>query len=142
MKYGDALKRMISDYILIQTETTLAIGVIGCIFAGDQKITYQYFFLPAIIGVICMLPCIITYFKEDMTIKQIMIQRIVEWIVLEIAIIGIVYHIVGDIPGKAGYLAMAFSILFFDIATYGISYFLEKRETDAINKKLKEDREK
>ena len=36
-----------------------------------QKITYSYFFLPAIIGLICMLPCLITYFKEDMTVKQI-----------------------------------------------------------------------
>lgn len=141
MKHGDTLRRMISDYILIQAETALSIGIIGSIFANEQKITYQYFFLPAVLGLICMLPCVITYFKEDMTIKQIMIQRIVEWIVLEAAIIGVVYHIVGDAPGRAGYLAMVFSILFFDIATYGISYYLEKRETDTINEKLKEKRE-
>lgn len=65
-----------------------------------------------------------------------MIQRIVEWIVLEIAFIWIVYKMVGDVPGKLGYVAIFFSILFFDIATYAISYFLEKREADDINKKL------
>ena len=127
---------MISDYILIQAEIALSFGIVGSIFAKDVSISFSYFLLPAIIGLLCFIPCIITYVKEDLTVKQIMIQRIVEWIVLEIAFIWIVYKMVGDVPGKLGYVAIFFSILFFDIATYAISYFLEKREADDINKKL------
>lgn len=127
---------MISDYILIQAEIALSFGIVGSIFAKDVSISFSYFLLPAIIGLLCIIPCIITYVKEDLTVKQIMIQRIVEWIVLEIAFIWIVYKMVGDVPGKLGYVAIFFSILFFDIATYAISYFLEKREADDINKKL------
>lgn len=141
MKHGFAYKRMISDYILIQAETALAIGIIGSIFAREQQITYQYFFLPAIIGLICMIPCIITYIKDDMTIKQIIIQRVVELIVLEIAIIGVIYYIVGDAPGKYGYIAIFFSVFFFDVITYVISYCMEKKEADVINKKLRENRQ-
>lgn len=132
----NALKRMISDYILIQAEIALSFGIVGSIFAKDVSISFSYFLLPAIIGLLCIIPCIITYVKEDLTVKQIMIQRIVEWIVLEVAFIWIVYKMVGDVPGKLGYVAIFFSILFFDIATYAISYFLEKREADDINKKL------
>lgn len=132
----DAFKRMISDYILVQAEVALSFGIVGSIFAKDVPITFSYFFLPAVIGLICMLPCIIIYLKEDLTVKQVIIQRIVEWIVLEVVIIRIVYAMVGNAPGKAGYIAMVFSILFFDIATYVISYYLEKREADDINKKL------
>ena len=83
-----------------------------------------------------MLPCIITYVKEDLTIKQIIIQRIVEWIILEAVFIWMAYKMLGDVPGKLGYVAIGFSILFFDVATYVISYFLEKREADDINEKL------
>ena len=132
----NALKRMISDYILIQAEIALSFGIVGSIFAKDVSISCSYFLLPAIIGLLCIIPCIITYVKEDLTVKQIMIQRIVEWIVLEVAFIWIVYKMVGDVPGKLGYVAIFFSILFFDIATYAIRYFLEKREADDINKKL------
>ena len=132
----NALKRMMSDYILIQAEIALSFGIVGSIFAKDVSISFSYFLLPAIIGLLCIIPCIITYVKEDLTVKQIMIQRIVEWIVLEVAFIWIVYKMVGDVPGKLGYVAIFFSILFFDIATYAISYFLEKREADDINKKL------
>lgn len=134
----NALKRMISDYILIQAEIALSFGIVGSIFAKDVSISFSYFLLPAIIGLLCIIPCIITYVKEDLTVKQIMIQRIVEWIVLEVAFIWIVYKMVGDVPGKLGYVAIFFSILFFDIATYAISYFLEKREADDINKKLEQ----
>lgn len=142
MKHSKIIKQMLADYILIQAETALSIGMIGSIFASEEKITYQYFFLPALIGLICMLPCVITYLKEDMTMKQIIVQRVVELIVLEIALMGMIYYIVGDVPGKIGYVAIGFTILFFDIATYGISYYLEKREADTINEKLKEIRVK
>lgn len=127
---------MVSDYILIQAEIALSFGIVGSIFAKDVSISFHYFFLPAILGMVCMLPCIITYVKEDLTIKQVIIQRIVEWVILEIVIIWIVYKMVGDAPGKLGYVAMVFSILFFDVATYVISYFLEKREADDLNEKL------
>ena len=96
---------MISDYILIQAEIALSFGIVGSIFAKDVSISFSYFLLPAIIGLLCIIPCIITYVKEDLTVKQIMIQRIVEWIVLEVAFIWIVYKMVGDVPGKLGYVA-------------------------------------
>ena len=132
------IKRMVSDYILVQAEIALSFGIVGSIFAGDVSITFSYFFLPAVLGLICMLPCIIVYVKEDMTVKQVMIQRIVEWVVLEAVILWIAYKMVGDVPGVAGYVAMAVSILVFDVASYVISYYLEKREADDVNVKLSE----
>ena len=138
----NAWKKMISDYIMVQAEIAISIGIIGSIFAGEQSISYHYFFLPAFLGFICMLPCVVTYFKDDMTVRQIVFQRIIEVIVLEIAVIGILYHIVGDTLGIGGYIAVACSILIFDILTYVFSYMMEKSEADAINEKLKADREK
>lgn len=138
---SNAIKKMISDYIIVQAEIALSMGIIGSIFTAEQPITYHYFFLPALLGLICMLPCLIIYFKEDMTIKQIIIQRVVEVIVLEVAIIWVVHYIVGDTPGMGGYIAIAFSILFFDILTYVLSYLLEKKEADAVNEKLRKDKE-
>lgn len=37
---------------------------------------------------------------------------------------------------------IAFSILFFEVLTYVLSYVLEQKEVEAINEKLKADREK
>lgn len=141
MKHSSVWKQMVSDYVLIQAETALSIAIIGSIFLREERIPYSYFFLPAIIGFICMLPCIITYFKEDMTVKQIIVQRVIEWVVLEIAILCLVRYLVGDMLSMAGYVALGISVTFFDIATYGISYVLEKREADAVNEILKRNNE-
>ena len=132
------IKRMISDYILVQAEIALSFGIVGSIFAGDVSITFSYFLLPAVLGLICMLPCIVVYVKEDLTVKQVIIQRVMEWIVLEIVFLWGTYQMVGDIPGLLGYGVVAFTILFFDVASYTISYYLEKREADDINRKLNE----
>ena len=132
------IKRMISDYILVQAEIALSFGIVGSIFAGDVSITFSYFLLPAVLGLICMLPCIVVYVKEDLTVKQVIIQRVMEWIVLEIVFLWGTYQMVGDIPGMLGYGVVAFTILFFDVASYTISYYLEKREADDINRKLNE----
>lgn len=132
------IKRMISDYILVQAEIALSFGIVGSIFAGDVSITFSYFLLPAVLGLICMLPCIVVYVKEDLTVKQVIIQRVTEWIVLEIVFLWGTYQMVGDIPGMLGYGVVAFTILFFDVASYTISYYLEKREADDINRKLNE----
>ncbi|MDD6810356.1 MAG: DUF3021 family protein [Lachnospiraceae bacterium] len=142
MDIRNAFRKMLSDYIIIQAEIALSIGIIGSFFAGDEPISYHYFFLPAILGLVCMLPCLITYFKEDMTIRQIILQRVIEFLVIEAAIIASIYYIVGDALGLAGYIVMFFSILFFDILTYGLSYWFEKKDADAINRKLKADRER
>lgn len=135
-------KKMILDYIMVQAEITASIGIIGSFFVREQIISYHYFFLPAFLAFICMLPCMVTYFKDDMTVRQIILQRIIEVIVIEIAMIGIIYHIVGDALGMGGYVAVAGSVLIFDIFTYVYSYMMEKNEADAINDKLKADREK
>ena len=132
------IKRMISDYILVQAEIALSFGIVGSIFAGDVSITFSYFLLPAVLGLICMLPCIVVYVKEDLTVKQVIIQRVMEWIVLEIVFLWGTYQMVGGIPGMLGYGVVAFTILFFDVASYTISYYLEKREADDINRKLNE----
>lgn len=142
MKHNDIWKQMVSDYLLIQAETALSIAIIGSIFLKEQTITYSYFFLPAIIGIICMLPCLVTYFKEDLTVKQVIAQRVIEWVVLEIVFLCMARYLAGDKLGTAGYVALGISVTFFDIATYGISYLLEKRETDVLNEILKRNTER
>lgn len=108
----DTFSKMVLDYILIQAEIAFSFGIIGSIFAKDVSISFSYFFLPAILGLICMLPCIITYVKEDLTIKQIIIQRIVEWIILEAVFIWMAYKMLGDVPGNLAMWQLDFQFCF------------------------------
>ncbi len=140
MKNFNPVREFVFDYIMVVAEITLATAVIGSIFAGDTLIHYSQFFMPFLLGMICMLPCIPIYVKEDMTVKQVLLQRIVELIVLEAALLYAVWNMVGNVLSREGYIAIIFSTAFFDILSYLLKWFLEKEEVDKINKWLREHR--
>lgn len=142
MKNFNPFREFIFDYITVAAESTLSIAVIGSIFAGDAVIGYRYFFMPFILAAICMIPCIPIYLKEDMTVKQVLIQRGVELLVLEAVLLYTVHIMVGETIGRGGYLAVIFSVAFLDALSYLLKWFLEKEEADKVNKKIAEYRAK
>lgn len=140
MKEFDPWREFLFDYITVVAENTLAIAAIGSIFAGKAEISFAYFFLPFGLALLCMLPCIPIYLKEDMTIRQVLWQRGIELVVLEIAMCLAVRFLMGDAFPKAGYAAILVSTAFFDVLSYGIKGYLEKEEAEKINRLLEEHR--
>lgn len=136
MKEFDPLREFLFDYITVVVENTLAIAVIGSIFVKNAKISFSYFFLPFGLAFLCMLPCIPIYLKEDMTIKQILLQRGIELVILEAVMCLGVNLILGNMFPKAGYVAIMISTAFFDVLSYIIKWYLEKEEADKINRKI------
>lgn len=142
MKEFDPLREFIFDYITVVAENTLSIAVIGSIFVRNESITFVYFFLPFVLALLCMIPCIPIYLKEDLTVKQVLIQRSVELVVLEIAMYWVIRFLIGDMLPAAGYVAILFSVAFFDVLSYLIKWYLEKEEADKINRRIQERRKR
>lgn len=142
MKEFDPLREFIFDYITVVAENTLSIAVIGTIFVRNESITFVYFFLPFVLALLCMIPCIPIYLKEDLTVKQVLIQRSVELVVLEIAMYWVIKFLIGDMLPAAGYVAILFSVAFFDVLSYLIKWYLEKEEADKINRRIQERRKR
>lgn len=142
MKEFDPVREFLFDYITVVAENTLAIAVIGSIFAGNVSISFLYFFLPFGLAFLCMIPCIPIYLKEDMTIKQILWQRGIEMVVLEIAMCLAIRLVMGESFPGVGYVAILISTAFFDVLSYLVKWYLEKEEADKINRKIAEHRKK
>ena len=142
MKEFDPVREFIFDYITVVAENTLAIAVIGSIFVRDASISFAYFFLPFVLALICMIPCIPIYLKEDMTVKQILLQRGIELVVLEVAMCLAIRFVMGESFPEIGYVAILISTAFFDVLSYLIKWYLEKEEADKINRKIEEHRRK
>lgn len=142
MKEFDPVREFIFDYITVVAECTLAIAIIGSIFAGKESISFVYFFLPFGLALMCMLPCLPIYIKEDMTIKQVLWQRGVELLVLEIAMCFAARIMIGDKFPVGGYFAILLSTAFFDVLAYLVKWYLEKEEADKINRRIAEHRNK
>ncbi len=142
MKKFDPLREFVFDYITVVAENTLSIAVIGTIFVRNESITFVYFFLPFVLALLCMIPCIPIYLKEDLTVKQVLIQRSVELVMLEIAMYWVIRFLIGDMLPAAGYVAILFSVAFFDVLSYLIKWYLEKEEADKINRRIQERRKR
>ena len=142
MKEFDPVREFLFDYITVVAENTLAIAVIGSIFAGSADISFLYFFLPFGLAFLCMIPCIPIYLKEDMTIKQILWQRGIELVILEIAMCLAVRLVMGEKFPAMGYVAILVSTAFFDVLSYLVKWYLEKEEADKINRKIAEHRKR
>ena len=107
-----------------------------------DSISFICFFLPFGLAFICMIPCIPIYLKEDMTIPQIMWQRGIELVVLEIAMCAVIYLIMGDSVSRIVYVAILISTAVCDVLSYLVKWYLEKEEADKINRKIAEHRRK
>lgn len=142
MKEFDPMREFLFDYITVVAENTLAIAVIGTIFVRNVNISFVYFFLPFVLAFLCMLPCIPIYLKDDMTVKQVLLQRGIELVVLEVAMCLAIYFVMGEQFPMIGYMAILLSTAFFDVLSYIIKWYLEKEEADKINKKIEEHRRK
>ena len=103
---------------------------------------FIYFFLPFGLALICMIPCIPIYLKEDMTITQIMWQRGIELVVLEIAMCAVIYLIMSDSVSIVVYVAILISTAICDVLSYLVKWYLEKEEADKINRRIAERRRK
>ena len=126
------------DLFFVETECVLSFAVIGTIFARDAAISYAHFFVPLALGVICMLPCVLVYIIENLSIPQVIVQRAAELVVLEAVCVWTARFLAGGFLGKLGLAAVAASVLVFDALSYSVAYFLEKAESERLNKKLLE----
>lgn len=138
MKNSGAFRTMLSDFLNINAETTVSIAIIGSIFAGKLEITYAYFFIPLLLSIVYMLPCLPVYFIENMTVKQVMFQRIVELIVIEAATLYAAHILAGDVLNRTGYAAVGISVLVFDVLTYILQWYFEKSTADKVNRIIAE----
>ena len=80
--------------------------------------------------------------KIHLAFPQIMWQRGIELVVLEIAMCAVIYLIMGDSVSRIVYVAILISTAVCDVLSYLVKWYLEKEEADKINRKIAEHRRK
>lgn len=115
---------------MVATECTLSFAIVGSIFARGASVSYSHFFIPLLLGIICMIPCLPVYLCENLTVRQVILQRGIELVILEAVSLWAANFLAGNLLGKIGLVAVAFSVLFFDVLSYLVMFLMEKAEAD------------
>ncbi len=83
-------KIMISFYITV-TFIVLAMAILGLVFEPDTRMGYEAFFSPLIFGAIATFPNLLTYSKEELSVRQALVRKIIHFFLLEILILTSLY---------------------------------------------------
>jgi hypothetical protein len=135
MSFNEFLRKRLISYFIIVTGVTLLIGVVGIQYEPDRKFGYEAFFSPLIFGLIGVIPSLATYSNKELTLKQMILRKVVQFFVLEVMILtfGCIMGIMKtDILGT-----MALSIFAVFVAVHIIEWLIDNKRAEKLTLELK-----
>jgi len=140
MSFGDFFKKSLMRFFIIVTCVTALIGILGLIYEPNRRLGYEAFFSPFIFGVIGIIPSIVTFSREELTLKQMLFRKVIQLIVLECMVLLFGY-LVGIIKHNM-IISVALSVLSVFITVHFIEWIIDSKTADKLNDNLKVFQEK
>lgn len=136
MSFIEFTKKTLMNFFVIVTGVTIAIAVLGMNFQTEAEFGYEAYFSPILIGAVATLPSFVLYSCKELTIKQMIIRKLLHFIVLLLTMVGF---------GKAAGLLFntevtwmfILSVFVVYVFTTAIKWILDSKTADEINKGLK-----
>lgn len=130
------LKRCLMEYFIITTCVTAAIGVLGLSLDPTAKIGYEGYFSPLIFGLVSLLPSVATYSRKELTFRQALLRKLFHFVLLEAMLIAF-GRWAGIVHGLGDTVYFALAVLMVYLIVNLISWHLDSKEANEINKTLK-----
>jgi len=141
MSIQDFLKKCLMDYFIVTTCITAATGVLGLILDPDAVFGYEAFFSPLIFGFLGLLPSLVTYSARELTLRQALFRRVLQFLLLETLLISFGFF-TGLLRTSFQAISFAFTVLTVYLLSGITGWILDRREADRLNLILKEFQDK
>ncbi len=128
-------KIMISFYITV-TFIVLAMAILGLVFEPDTRMGYEAFFSPLIFGTIATFPNLLTYSKEELSVRQALVRKIIHFFLLEILILTSLYFS-NMLTSVSIIVSLALAILIIYAAVSTIMWIHDKKTAFEFNNALR-----
>ena len=136
------LQRLIMSYFIIVTCVNLVMAVLGLCYDSQIRFGYEAFLLPLIYGVVGVIPVLVTYSRRELTIKQMVVRRILQIVLLEVMLTGFVFGNarMREATASQGTLVAAFmiTVLLVCVMVELVLWGLDCLKARALNLELKE----
>ena len=124
MRGKELIRDMINTYFMLVTMITGIMAVLGMYFMPDVKFGYRGFFEPLIYALYGTLPNMVMYAAKELTMKQFLVRKIIQLILVEVIVITVALPRDVIKTGKVGMvISLAVSILVIYILTHLIDWF-------------------
>jgi len=136
MEWKEFLKKSLIDFLIIQAGITLAIGIIGCIKQPTTDFHYAGFFVPFLYAFFCLLPSVVTYSSYELSIKQMIVRKVIQLLLIE-GIVLLISYIVGALSDFLMGMIIAFVVVIIYILANFIDYYIARSNAYLMTKKVK-----
>ncbi|MDD6037720.1 MAG: hypothetical protein PUD20_02815 [bacterium] len=137
MSFKEYLKSEISSFFIVVTLVNIATFVLGSIFQPDARFGYDAFLSPLVFGVLSMIPTLITYCSHELSMKQMLVRKILQFFCLEVILIFACFgRKVFEPEYRPTVIAFAVSVLIIDLLVHMICWFLDKKTADQLTHDL------
>ena len=139
MKLKSKLEQAVSLYFMLVTFITVLLMVLGLVFDADRTFSYSVFASPLIYAAIGVIPVFLPKKKEEPSVKDLIIRRIVELLIIEVIVLVLAFSAdtiptqkIGVVLGIGGGIVIIF------VLTEIIEYLYERSKADEFNKLLED----
>lgn len=135
MSLTEFSKKILMRFFIIVTGINVAIAVLGLSLYPKQTLSYDAFFSPIIFGAAAVLPAYVLYSKKELTFRQMLMRRIVHFVLLEMLQIGFGY-LTGYMNSFRNIAMLFLAVLAVYLFTSVIAWIIDSRTAVEINKGL------
>lgn len=131
---------ILMSYFIVVTLINIVMAVLGLLLEKDRMFGYEAFFFPLIYGFLGSLPSLISYSKKELSITQMGIRKVLQYIILEVVILsflilnGVNNRIIIVCVGLSVFMVAGFAELFL--------WFFNYEKAKKLNQLLKSYQEK
>lgn len=128
--------QQIMAFCVCTTCITLLEGVLGMLFFPQIQMNYSAFFSPPLFGAFSVLFGLVNYSKKELSIRQVLIRRLLHLFMIEALVFGLNYASgLAFTPLYAWSLAFSVALVF--VSVYVILWLIDRKDAIQFNERLK-----
>lgn len=136
MSKKDFAKKILMKFFIIVTLINVAMFILGLLYDRNRSFGYEAFIFPIIYGIMSIIPMLVTYSKRELSIRTMIIRKIIQLILLELSLISFV--IINGVFETKVIIPLALSVLIIGLLVYIITWMLDNNEAQRLSLKLEE----
>lgn len=129
------MERLVISFFVVVTCVNLAMAFLGMRYEPEIRFGYKAFLFPVMYGFLGILPSAVTYSRRELSVKQMLLRKLLQLLLLEGIMVGIVFF-----AGRTDWevlLPFMVMILLISIAAEGVLWFVARRKAKSLNEELK-----
>ena len=141
MSKKEFMGQVFISFFVVVTCINLGMAFMGMIYAPDTRFGYEALLFPVFYGFLGILPSAVLYRRKELTVKQMLLRKIIQLILIEAIMVGIVFFLGGtDFSTLLPFMIMVLAVC---LAAEGILWLAADKKVKKLNAQLKrfQDRE-